>query len=934
MPVPSPSPFGYGQKLGEDGVVPDSGARTPKEILTALDDEFTSGNIVDHKRNRWEWLYQVRLPTGQKFGYWLGLNRDSKLHRSDVAFLKKTLRPYVSAYNGAQAVLETLLEQESKILRIFIKLWRSIDTCLALSFEAETASVTRFKTAWWTNIARLVIRHKSVHYAGKSWARFARYCELYYGGAIEPTPIWEASWPRLPEDTWMTKSPGELSRRDIASWSILVSTRGLPSGDHVTEQIALEAHAEALLEDRRLSDAKLVLLDQAARIAGERVKRNVRHTFFERKSGHISISNSACYEFSRSEGGRRQFVLEHLRDWLDGVPVKDRLTPLPTGETIIEGAGRKRFETVKPPLLDSVEPGNLFKRSSGLLTEDFPGQEQERVGFQLFAWSFLELLDNGFIDKDGYPTGKPLPIKRETVPEPGIKCRIVTKSLAAFVTYGQAWGHVMKDMLMEDPTLRAGLGSGAQAFEWLKSLGRHQTEVPRYIMVGDFESATDHVNHEAGRVAMHAFCDGLGLSSKYIHGYIDLLLSPRIFEEDDMVYISNTGSLMGEPGTKVVLTALGKIANVYAHSSEESVYFATAGDDQIDAGDRSEPLLRYAEAARITTMIPSKEKWGVFKYAVRYCQAVLLPNSQVSHAEVAVPKVRLLSPETKQRRGDDDTNPAYGKAKALATECSWSEFPDLCKCMVYLFLRNMSQYIEYSHELFTPREWGGLGLPYVPISALWARIPEWKRCAISQRENGCPLTRRLLSRWSNSVNFQRGIDLSEDNAYNTYYELILNWVPTVNRPEQIPLEMPEGSRYRDIVREMAHHGWTPISDLVTRILASQRYQSFWDPGQAKPDRGYKSLPWSERTKRIREAFLAVQTLTDPPPEPPCEAPMWHPEDFALCEGTLYLHRNESNRVDVEVEDGEIPEELLPLVGPGLAGPRVFLHFSNERLARS
>jgi len=52
-------------------------------------------------------------------------------------------------------------------------------------------------------------------------------------------------------------------------------------------------------------------------------------------------------------------------------------------------------------------------------------------------------------------------------------------------------------------------------------------EESSYLLTGDFEEATDWIEHEFARDLLHRFFNALGMKSIYIHGYIDLLLSPR-----------------------------------------------------------------------------------------------------------------------------------------------------------------------------------------------------------------------------------------------------------------------------------------------------------------------------------------------------------------------------------------------------------------------
>jgi hypothetical protein len=848
------------------------------------------------------------------------------LSKKDRTFLSKRLRNILRVSKGAQAVMEDLLASPASVILKFNKIWRGIDTCLVLAFPTETKATTAFKAKWWAIIARLVNQHRSTHFAAKEWKQFANWIYLHFGGSIQPLPSWKESWPELPEGTWLLKQPGTLSREELLRSHLVSNTRVLPCGDGITANEALEKHWDALCNNPEPSATDLATLEQYARITAKSIKECIPEAQWARNTGHISISNSACYESTRSEGGRRRYVLEHLKEWLEEPAPCDESIPLPTGESVIFKAGVLRKVTVKPPHLP---PGseNPRKVDSGLLTEDFTDTDQERIGFQLFAWSFLTLFNDGYIDEFGYPTGKPFPVERKTVAEPGNKVRVVTKSLAAFVTYGQPWGHLMKELLSHDPTLRAGLGAGAQLFEWLKRLGAKQARVPSYVMVGDFESSTDHINHKAGRIAMHALCDELGLTSDYIRGYLDMLLSSRLLEIDEGVSdITCGGCLMGEPGTKVVLTFLSKVSNTYAHLGKVSPHYATAGDDQIDASDDPKMLLRYADASRITTMKPSLEKWGIMQYCANYCQSLVQVGGLVGLSEIAGPKTRLLSPETKQGRGDHDVNPAYGKAYQFAREASWSICPDIVQSMLILFLQNMNQYISYSHELFTPCEWGGLGLPGLSLSALWPLIPEWKQCAIQQREQGCFLTRRLLARWSKSQNFERGIVLEQDSAEEAYTDLVMRMLPTEHDYRNIT-DIPAGTRFREVRERLDHLGWMSVSGLVQKVLASQRYQEFWQL-ESRPDRGYKTVPWIVRNSRLARAYEKVRTVAQPPSDPPKE-PNWYPETWVYVGGTYNL--------ESEVpygEPGEITVTEVPLLGKGINGPRVFLHYSNDRLARN
>jgi hypothetical protein len=91
------------------------------------------------------------------------------------------------------------------------------------------------------------------------------------------------------------------------------------------------------------------------------------------------------------------------------------------------------------------------------------------------------------------------------------------------------------------------------------------------------------------------------------------------------------GVLMGEAGSKIVLTVLSLVANILGmeKSTFPSVgrslnllnkdYFATAGDDIIEF-DLIPKLMRAHLAPQALSLKPSPEKWRVFKHGTVYCE--------------------------------------------------------------------------------------------------------------------------------------------------------------------------------------------------------------------------------------------------------------------------------------------------------------------------
>jgi len=350
------------------------------------------------------------------------------------------------------------------------------------------------------------------------------------------------------------------------------------------------------------------------------------------------------------------------------------------------------------------------------------------------------------------------------------------------------------------------------------------------------------------------------------------------------------------------------------------VYFATAGDDQIDADDDPAVLLKYAEASRITSMIPSDEKWGVFRHSAVYCQQLVNVKSLTAmESEISIPKPRLISSETKQSRGDDETNPAYGKASQLSKEATWSPFKRTCAAMKLCFIRNMSAHIERTSSVFLPKEWGGLGLLGPRPSLLISSLPEGHITLIRNRENGCNQSSQILSRWSSSRNFQRGIVTDESNIVA---ESISEFMPQAS-VQEVTSDLPQNTRFRERIRAARLRGWIPKPEFLRLSVQDDETKNIWDM-ETIVHRGFASLPWRERSKRMLEAGDQLPGKSGTLPD----APGWKPFNLIMS-GAGYQHVTDVWG-EGEHEEGELLSETVPCLGQQ-ANPRIFLHYDNHRL---
>jgi len=282
--------------------------------------------------------------------------------------------------------------------------------------------------------------------------------------------------------------------------------------------------------------------------------------------------------------------------------------------------------------------------------------------------------------------------------------------------------------------------------------------------------------------------------------------------------------------------------------------------------------------------------------------------------------------------GDEETNPAYGKAAQFARESVWvtAGLRPLARSMIALFLRNMHLYLERRSEIFLPREWGGLGLPGVKANILFPLLPEWHQKLITARERGDMTACRALGAWSTSEITKRGF---MEEPRDDLLEIISEYLPTVHI-EQLELPVPSHARYRDRLKAAKLEGWVPLEPIMGQIRASSAYESVWDATR-KPSRGFKTLSWAKRSailEKVSQRYVSETVIEIP------SSPSWQPGPLVLLDGVGGVYEVDSETVVQHsfgedcsaLEDGENVKLLVPIIGT-MAAPRVFLHYDNNRL---
>jgi hypothetical protein len=82
-----------------------------------------------------------------------------------------------------------------------------------------------------------------------------------------------------------------------------------------------------------------------------------------------------------------------------------------------------------------------------------------------------------------------------------------------------------------------------------------------FLVAGDYEKATDFIEWDRAAIYLEAYFRELGFWNPYVKLCVQLLLSPRYYVSSNTILleeasITERGCLMGEQGTKIILTLL------------------------------------------------------------------------------------------------------------------------------------------------------------------------------------------------------------------------------------------------------------------------------------------------------------------------------------------------------------------------------------------
>jgi hypothetical protein len=686
------------------------------------------------------------------------------------------------------------------------------------------------------------------------------------------SPFWCTLCPWL-EDVF---ARGVETKQEATRLLHLVTSRSFPAGDSKTREESLRKHAATLFSSFETTDVRRKILRRLSYLVGKTTRDRLPDN--HRSAGHTSLTSSASIDNSVGSGGRAAEVGVKFRAWLNHIPDQslDEVTwfgrryqliaGIPKWQTVCREdpeayiASHRDFDQFLPEnmeLGESTENMNLDFENFHL--EDPLYGIDQNTGYQLLQWSIEEGIRQGILVGSPYksetdplrlaglsartfprtdeaedegvelPTAYPA-IRASAIGEPGAKSRIVTVGEDWLTMMLQPFAHDVIGELRAHPSATAGLTRGWQMFEWIKGLRSADAphfKVDRNFLSSDLTTATDFCTHVYSQAMLEGLLDGLGKGDSLYHNLCaQLLCSPRIYEGPVEEFIdreTSRGILMGDPGSKIVLTMHNLCAEYESIlrfqlkrrlrrevvTDEEFLFyisrsrgvepckwrhFACSGDDHCGQGP-VEYLSGITRNHELNGMSVSRPQNFISSRGAFYCEEMLLvvglkksevwgnstplnqrPYERQPHIDAM--KVRLFSPCAKEHEGKDEPNPAIGKARQMHGMLAWlgGGFEEAKPLFSARWEQRMKVFLPSEAPFrYLPVKLGGLECPAFHLSMTDMRqrlraIPQEHLFAIKQVLDGeaNPLLSRTLATFATNAR-ARGVaaDAIEDNIRET-----------------------------------------------------------------------------------------------------------------------------------------------------------------------
>jgi hypothetical protein len=373
-------------------------------------------------------------------------------------------------------------------------------------------------------------------------------------------------------------------------------------------------------------------------------------------------------------------------------------------KSLKEGGGWAAAKQIVVPLIGNEFPSH--NPVNGKFEGDSFTVTRNSIGRTLFNSALME-----------YYGGSPdiRVLRASAVGEPGFKARVITNGILLRRVLLHPFSKATISMVKSIPGAKGGLSKGKHGWYAARDM-----KVRVKVINSDFETATDYLNPLAGELVIEYFKNYELIPAWYADIVKDILCGKRyvIFDEKEGPIEINRGILMGDPGTKTVLTVLGS-----AILERISDWWRLVGDDSLHITKLENPMEAFVYHTKAVSFKLSEsdtyESSEVCHFTEEY---FLIPrfrservNSWLKHRTkgyltyVDYPRIRLFF---KIRKEVTDFQTEWtGKLKLLASEDQRIYYDAPAKG-----LYQMAKYIAINmlpHNgigLYVPTFLGGIGM--------------------------------------------------------------------------------------------------------------------------------------------------------------------------------------------------------------------------------
>lgn len=794
----------------------------------------------------------------------------------DVSAVYEKISPTLRCVRGANTCLKALAMADLQVQYTQRRVVRPILVQLYQILPNNEESWI-FVVRMWKAITNLVINSGNQDLATTVWKQACLHWKCTILGYEGKIPEYPHILPLAPSCV-LTRCE---SYADYQLFTTAISTRSLPSpsGEKIKMEL-LKAEERYTTTQGEVDFDSLQEINKFAALSGREIYNCFDHRQGRRAlAAHVSFSNSACLESSRSEGGKRSFLNKiFVQEFLNEVPEAEEKVLTPMGNIIIFKAGEARFRA-EIPGTQIPSMGIFGQEDHSTFFPTYVGLEEDRVSQLLWVWSVMDLAKKGFIHPtSGLPTGKFLDAEFSAIGEPGGKVRIVTKTYCSLIIYLEPYAHVLNSILSSDPTLRDGLGAAHQAFQYFRRF-KNLEKLSEKIMTGDLETATDMVEFQVGCEVMsgfwHGFSRNKGLTPYFLNSH-RLILQPLNITSRGRTIQSVRGSPMGFPGTKALLHILNKVVEVRCTglsgyrlprtiSELEHTRYSCAGDDFVREDTKVELLRQFRPGYELLRLKMSEEKSGIFSVGAMFCESILLVDGKRQHPPSKMEDVdgiyflvdaargRLMSPESKDAHGDKDSNPLWGKVAQLSREIAWMVEP------YKGYKKKLSVLIEFAFRDFgkigwmlgIPPKMGGFGLYSPTPEELLQLLPkQFKQAVNGLVQTGDEETfERVLNSFKEPLVLVRGEPKVVQNWDFLFDTISIYGVEEESLWHLIPDNVGTLTRFRKR-NALKKLGWIDLNEFVKR--GPFQKPAWLSP--TKPERGWATAPLEMRFKTLETHY--------------------------------------------------------------------------------